>query len=335
MSAIKGHTAMRAIVVTGGAGFIGSHVCKAIAQRGHLPVTIDNLSMGHEDAVKWGPLFRCDIGDKDAVAEVAERHQATEAIHLAGFIAVGESVVDPAKYYRNNVAGSIALLDGLMAGGVNRIVFSSSAAVYGTPTQTPIPETHATNPESPYGWTKLTIERVLADYGPVCGFRSASLRYFNAAGADPDGELGERHEPETHLIPLALQAAAGLRPELSVFGTDYPTRDGTAVRDYIHVSDLAEAHCLALDWLESQAATTFDAFNLGSNEGHTVRETIATAQRVTGREIPTRDTARRACDPAILVASNTKAKDLLGWSPRFPSLDDQIRHAWNWLQAHV
>ncbi|MDX9861972.1 MAG: UDP-glucose 4-epimerase GalE, partial [Rhodospirillales bacterium] len=262
--------------------------------------------------------------------EVIARHRPSAAILLAGFIAVGESVVDPGRYYLNNVAESIIFLRALQEAGIRRLVFSSSAAVYGQPLRIPIDEAHPTWPANPYGWTKLMVERMLADHAPAYGLRSVALRYFNAAGADPDGEIGEDHEPETHLIPLVLDTALGRRKEITVFGDDYDTTDGTCVRDYIHVSDLAEAHVLALDRLSWQDRPTAETFNLGNGNGYSVKEVIATAGAVTNRTIPTRMAGRRAGDPAILVAASDRAKTALGWRQRYASLETQIAHAWAW-----
>ena len=318
------------ILVAGGAGYIGSHVCKALARNGYLPVCYDDLSTGHASAVKWGPLEKGRLGDAVRLAEVVDRHRPSAVILLAGFIAVGESVVDPARYYLNNVAETITFLNVLKDAGISHLVFSSSAAVYGAPRQTPVGEDHPTWPANPYGWTKLMVERMLADYAPAYGMRSVALRYFNAAGADPDGEIGEDHDPETHLIPLVLDAALGRREAITIFGDDYDTPDGSCVRDYIHVSDLADAHVLALGWLRGQAQPTAEAFNLGNGNGYSVKEVIATAGRVTKREIPTRRAGRRNGDPAILVSDAGRAKDVLGWTLRHADLETQIAHAWAW-----
>jgi UDP-arabinose 4-epimerase len=318
------------ILVAGGAGYIGSHVCKALARNGSLPVCYDDLSTGHASAVKWGPLERGRLGDGARLTEVIDRHRPSAVVLLAGFIAVGESVIDPARYYLNNVAETITFLDVLKDAGISQVIFSSSAAVYGAPRQTPVSEDHPTWPANPYGWTKLMVERMLADYAPAYGMRSVALRYFNAAGADPDGEIGEDHDPETHLIPLVLDAALGRREAVTIFGNDYDTPDGSCVRDYIHVSDLADAHILALGWLQGQAQSTAEAFNLGNGNGYSVKEVIASAGRVTNREIPTRMARRRSGDPAILVSAADHAKAVLGWTQRHADLETQIAHAWAW-----
>jgi UDP-arabinose 4-epimerase len=320
-----------AVVVTGGAGYIGSHVCKALAASGCLPVAYDNLSTGHRWAVRWGPLEQGELEDRRRLSAIFQRYRPFAVVHLAGRIIAGESVADPAIYYRANVTASLALLDGMREAGVGRMVFSSSAAVYGEPEATPMDEEHPQRPVSPYGASKLMIERVLGDYAAAYGLRSASLRYFNAAGADPEGELGEAHPVETHLIPLVLEAARGVRPHVSICGTDYPTRDGTCLRDYVHVSDLASAHVLALRHVAVRSGA--HAFNLGGGEGATVREVIETARRVTGRPIAVQTSPRRPGDPAALLADSARARQALGWRPSYQSLARQIETAWNWVQS--
>jgi UDP-arabinose 4-epimerase len=317
--------------VTGGAGFVGSHTCKALAAAGFLPVTYDNLSQGHRWAVRWGPLEVGDIEDRDRLAQVMDRYRPIAVMHFAALIAAGESVAEPTKYYRNNVARFLVLLDAMQRQKIDRIVFSSTAAVYGTPERAPIDEKHPLAPINPYGMSKLVGERILRDCAAAHGFRSIALRYFNAAGADPDGELGESHEPETHLIPIVLETAAGDRSHVAVFGTDYPTADGTCVRDYIHVSDLAAAHVLALAKLENTHGA--EAFNLGNGNGFTVREVIAASERATGVRIPVRLEPRRVGDPAVLVADASRARTELGWKPIHSDLDTQIGHAWRWTQS--
>ncbi len=321
------------ILVTGGAGYIGSHACKALAQAGYLPVTFDNLSRGHAEAVKWGPLERGDLLDADATEKALSKYHPSAVLHFAGFAYVGESMSDPGRYYRNNVGGSVNLLAAMARHGVKIIVFSSTCATYGLPTQIPIGEDHSQNPINPYGASKLMIERILRDFDAAHGIKSASLRYFNAAGADPDGEIGEDHDPEPHLIPLALATALGRRPALDIFGDDYDTPDGTCIRDYIHVSDLAEAHVLALKYLESNKNSV--ALNLGTGQGHSVREVISTAEKVIGRKITTRISPRRPGDPPRLIADATRARQILGWKPKWESLETIIRHAWTWQQSHT
>jgi UDP-arabinose 4-epimerase len=324
---------MRAILVTGGAGYIGSHVCKALAQAGYTPVAYDNLTYGHASAVKWGPLEVGDILDAPRVSAVIRKYGAGAIIHLAAFAYVGESVTDPAKYYRNNVAGTLALLDSARACGVDKIVFSSTCATYGTPRKIPITEDEPQNPVNPYGASKLMIERILADYRSAYGMHSIALRYFNAAGADPDGDLGEEHDPETHLIPLVLDAASGARPSITIFGDDYDTPDGTCIRDYIHVSDLADAHVLALRKLESAPAVRC-AYNLGTGVGHSVGEVIKSARKITGQCVPVVKGPRRLGDPAILLADPARARAELGLSLRFPMLEDMILSAWRWSRRN-
>ncbi len=323
------------VLVTGGAGYIGSHTCKALAGAGYLPVTYDNLSQGHDWAVQWGPLVKGDLSDKEKLEGTIREYKPSAVLHFAALLSVGESVAKPGRYYRNNVTGSLDLLDVMRGNAVNRLVFSSTAAVYGKPKETPIGEGHSTEPTNPYGTTKLTVERVLADYARAYGIGSASLRYFNAAGADPAGDIGEEHDPETHLIPLALKTALGERDELCIFGDDYDTPDGTCVRDYIHVSDLADAHVLALRHLESAAEPVATHFNLGNGNGFSVREVIDAAAGITGKPVPTSVAGRRAGDPPVLVADSTRARDVLGWTPRFSRLEDQISHAWNWHKARL
>ena len=322
---------MRTVLVTGGAGYIGSHVCKALAGAGYAPVAYDNLSYGHASAVKWGPLEVGDILDGATLSAAIKKHGTGAVIHLAAFTYVGESVTDPGKYYRNNVVGTLTLLDTMRKHGADKIVFSSTCATYGTPQAIPITEDQPRNPINPYGASKLMIERILSDYRPAYGLQSISLRYFNAAGADPDRELGEEHDPETHLIPLVLEAAAGLRPHVTVFGDDYDTPDGTCIRDYIHVSDLAEAHVLALRKLEAGFSGR-GAYNLGTGRGHSVAEVIEGARRITGKAIPIVKGPRRPGDPAVLLADPARARAELGFSLRFPMIDDMILSAWRWSQ---
>jgi UDP-arabinose 4-epimerase len=316
------------VLVTGGAGYIGSHACKALAQAGYTPITLDNFVYGHRWAVRWGPLVEGDLGDGDLLKRVLKDFRIDAVMHFAAFAYVGESVRDPGKYFRNNVAKTIGLLDAMVECGVSNIVFSSTCATYGVPDAVPIAETQAQQPINPYGESKLFIERALRWYGVGHRIRSASLRYFNAAGADPEGELGEDHDPETHLIPLVLQTALGQRTEVHIFGTDYPTPDGSAVRDYIHVTDLADAHVKALSRL-LDGNESF-AVNLGTGRGHSVNEVIAMAERVSGRPVNAVPSARREGDPPILVAKPGLAERLLGWRPIKSDLETIVSTAFEW-----
>jgi len=324
---------MDSILVTGGAGYIGSHTAKALARAGFVPVTVDNLVHGHRWAVQWGPLEEGDISDAAFMDGVFSRHKPVAVMHFAAFIAVGESVADPEKYYANNVAGTLSLLAAMRRGGCGRIVFSSTAAVYGEPLAVPIAEDHPLAPVNPYGRSKLMIEQILRDFDAAYGTGSLCLRYFNAAGADPDGEIGEDHDPETHLIPLAVGAALGTRPPLSIFGDDYDTPDGTALRDYIHVTDLAEAHVLGVRRLLAGARS--EAFNLGTGTGNSVREIVDAVARVSGREVPHRFGPRRAGDAARLVASSSAAMRALGWKPSYTDIETIVRTAWNWHSSRL
>jgi UDP-arabinose 4-epimerase len=301
------------ILVTGGAGYIGSHACKALANAGYMPITYDNLVYGHEWAVKWGPLEIGDIADRNRLDAVIKKYQPEAVMHFAAYAYVGESVQDPGKYYRNNVAGTLTLLEAMHDHGIDKLIFSSTCATYGVPEQVPISEDHPQRPINPYGMSKLMIEQILRDFDNAHGLRSISLRYFNAAGADPDGEIGESHDPETHLIPLVLDAAAGIRPVITVFGDDYDTPDGTCIRDYIHVSDLADAHVLALQALESGASTI--AYNLGNGIGFSVREVIQAVERVIRRAVPFKIGPRREGDPSHLVGDAALVRRELGWRP--------------------
>lgn len=328
---MRKHGIRKRVLVTGGAGYVGSHACKALAQAGYRPVVYDNLSRGHAWAVKWGPLERGDLLNPARLTAVLRKHRPFAVLHFAALAYVGESVADPQRYYRNNVAGTINLLQAMRDTAVSKIVFSSTCAVYGAPKKVPIPENHPQQPLNPYGHSKRMIEQMLADAAPAYGLASVSLRYFNAAGADPEGEIGEVHDPETHLIPLALEAAAGLRPKLTIHGIDYSTRDGTCIRDYVHVADLADAHVLALGYLAKNPGAA--AFNLGNGAGFTVREVIAAVQRVTGRKIPFREGPRRPGDPPALVADFKAVRRRLGWKPSYRDLGVIIESAWRWLQS--
>ena len=319
---------MKTIFVTGGAGYVGAHCCKAFAEAGWEVVVYDNLYRGWRDFVRWGPLVEGDILDAERLTAAMREHRPDAVAHFAALTYVGESVSDPALYYRNNPLGSFNILEAMRAAACDKIIFSSTAATYGVPQVSPIPEDHPQQPINPYGWSKLFVERMLADYDSAYGIRSASLRYFNAAGADPGGEIGERHEPETHVIPLAAQGALSDDYEFTVFGTDFDTRDGTAVRDYIHVRDLGAAHKAALDYLFAGGATS--QFNLGTGNGTTVKEIADAIERVSGRPLPRRLGPRRAGDPPSLVASNARARSVLGWEPRHSGIDEIVADAWAW-----
>ena len=313
------------VLVTGGAGFIGSHVCKRLAHSGYQPVVYDDLGHGFADAVRWGPLEVGALGDRARLDQVILQYRPEAVMHFAGLIAVGESVVKPGLYYRNNVADSLVLLEAVRDHGVGLFVFSSTAAVYGVPEIVPIPEDHRTAPVNPYGATKLAMEWMLADFGVAHGLRSVCLRYFNAAGADPDGALSERHDPETHALPLAIQAALGRRDCFQIFGTDYDTPDGTAIRDYIHVEDLATAHVRALEWLRQGGAGA--VLNLGTGRGTSVKALVEAVTRVTGRAVPVRYAPRRAGDPPVLIAAPERARALLGWRPLWTDFDRIVETA--------
>jgi UDP-glucose-4-epimerase GalE len=323
----------QAIMVTGGAGYIGSHACKALARAGYRPVAFDNLSRGHREAVRWGPLVEGDIADRASLCAALTKHRVSAVMHFAAYAYVGESVEDPALYYCNNLAGTLSLLGAMRETGISEIVFSSTCATYGVPDTVPIRETTPQLPVNPYGETKLAIERALHWYGQAYAMRSVSLRYFNAAGADPEGEIGECHEPETHLVPLVLSAVLGQRPAIEVYGTDYPTPDGTAIRDYVHVHDLAVAHLRALEHLRAGGGTM--AINLGTGSGHSVREVIAAAAAVSGRPVPSRNAARRPGDPPVLIADPSRAAEILGWRAQHSDLDTIIRTAFAWQTRHA
>jgi UDP-glucose-4-epimerase GalE len=324
---------MSTILVTGGAGYVGSHACKALAAAGHTPVTYDNLSRGHREFARWGPLEIGDIADAAKLDSAFARHRIDAVMHFAALAYVGESVEQPALYYRNNVGGTLELLEAMRRAGVKLLVFSSTCSTYGVPERMPITEDLPQQPINPYGMSKLVVERVLRDYEPAYGLRSVALRYFNAAGCDPDGEVGEEHDPETHLIPRVLMAADGMLPHVDVFGTDYPTPDGTCLRDYIHVADLADGHVRALAYLQRGGAST--AINLGTGRAFSVREVIAAAERVTGRRIPVHEGPRRAGDPPVLVADATRARLVLGFAPGFTEIEPIVATAWRWHERPV
>jgi UDP-arabinose 4-epimerase len=320
------------ILVTGGAGYIGSHTCKALAAAGQCPIALDSLVHGHRWAVRWGPLVEADLADREPLEQVLRDYEIDAVVHFAGYAYVGESMGDPARYFRNNFANTLNLLEAMRATGVNCIVFSSTCATYGVPETVPITEASPQRPVNPYGESKLMVERALAWLATAHGLQWMALRYFNAAGADPDGEIGEDHDPETHLIPLAIETALGHRAELAIFGTDYPTADGTAVRDYVHVADLADAHLRALAHLGAGGAC--GALNLGTGAGHSVREVVAAVERVSTREVRTRDCPRREGDPPILIAAAGRAREVLGWQPQCSSLEQIVETAWRWHSRH-
>lgn len=313
------------VLVTGGAGYIGSHTCKRLAQAGFVPVVYDNLSTGHRDAVRWGPLVEGDILDGDRVGRVLADYRPVAVMHFAAAAYVGESVENPAKYYRNNVAGSLSLIDACRRRHVAAIIHSSSCATYGVPTRLPVDETIPQQPISPYGRTKLTVERMLADFGDAYGLRHVNLRYFNAGGADPDGQLAERHSPETHLIPCTLLSACGHRPHVVIYGDDYDTADGTCLRDYVHVNDLAEAHLAALQHLLDGGDSL--SLNLGSEQATSNLQVVKAVERVTGRSVPIVFKPRRAGDPPALLADTAKARACFGFAPRLSDIDAIVRTA--------
>ncbi len=316
------------ILVVGGAGYIGSHMVKRLLQGGAEVVTLDNLSGGYRDAICGGAFVYGDIADTRLLNRIFSTHSFDAVMHFASYIQVGESVQEPSKYYQNNVSNTLNLLDVMVALDVKKFIFSSTAAIFGEPQYTPIDENHPKDPINPYGRSKWMVEQALSDYDRAYGLKSACLRYFNAAGADPDGAMGERHDPETHLIPLVLQAASGRRAQIRVFGRDYETPDGTCIRDYIHVTDLAEAHWLALEHLLAGGDSC--AFNLGNGNGFSVQEVIDIARKVTGKTIRCEDEPRRAGDPARLVADSRKIREQLGWQPRYADLATIIADAWRW-----
>ncbi len=316
------------ILVTGGAGYIGSHTCKALAAAGIEPVALDDLSTGWRDLVRWGPLVEGTLADRDFIASTLRKHHVAGVIHFAAKAYVGESVTNPREYFQANVVNTLNLLAAMLDAGVRHIVFSSTCSVYGTSAGVPIREEEPPKPVNPYGESKLFVERVLGWHERAYGLSWMALRYFNAAGASPDGDIGEKHEPETHLIPLAIAAALGAERQLGIFGTDYPTPDGSAVRDYIHVDDLAAAHLLALERLQGGGQS--GPLNLGTGKGHSVREVVQSVEKVSGRTVPVVEMARRPGDPAELVADPSRARELLGWEARYQDLDGIVESAWRW-----
>lgn len=319
------------ILITGGAGYIGSHAVKLFLERGHDVWVYDNLIYGHRAAVPADRLIVADLNETHRIDQVLMEKQIDACVHFAAFTYVGESVTNPAKYYQNNLVNTLNLLECLRRHKVSRFIFSSTAATYGMPEQMPITETTPQVPINPYGASKLAVERALADYAQAYQWGFAALRYFNASGAHPDGSIGEDHTPETHLIPLVIQAAVGQRPHIEIFGTDYPTPDRTCVRDYIHVCDLAEAHLLALEKLQPSQQLHY---NLGIGRGYSVREVIAAVEAVTGKKVPIKEGPRRAGDPPVLVASSDKIQKELGWKPRYTDIKAIVETAWNWHKAH-
>lgn len=326
-------SAEQTILVTGGAGYIGSHTVLALKQAGYEVVILDNLVYGHRDLVEkvlQVELVEGDTSDRLLLDDLFQSRNIAAVMHFSAYAYVGESVTDPAKYYRNNVLGTLTLLEAMLAADVKKFVFSSTCATYGVPQFVPIPETHPQDPINPYGATKLMVERILSDFDIAYGFKSVRFRYFNAAGADPSGSLGEDHNPETHLIPLVLMTALGKREFISIFGTDYPTPDGTCIRDYIHVSDLADAHILGLEYLLKGGES--EVFNLGNGSGFSVKEVIAAAEAVTGKVISVQECDRRPGDPPSLIGTSEKARKTLGWQPKYPDIKDIVAHAWQWHQ---
>ncbi len=322
----------KSVLVTGGAGYIGSHTCKALAQAGFQPVALDNMIYGHEWAVKWGPLEKADTRDTDAVFRIIDAYKPVAVIHFAAFAYVGESVSKPQKYYNNNVIGTLGLLEAMLRFGINKLIFSSTCATYGIPAGETIPENQPQDPINPYGRSKLMVEQILRDFDSAYGLKSISLRYFNAAGADPDCDTGEAHDPETHLIPLVLDAASGRRPDITIFGNDYDTPDGTCVRDYIHVCDLADAHVRALEYLLNGGNSS--ALNLGTGIGSSVSEVVDVAASVTGKEIVTVEGPRRPGDPPFLVAEPGQVLEILKWAPQQSDIEEILSTAWAWHGAH-
>lgn len=318
------------ILIVGGAGYIGAHINKELNINGYETIVFDNLSYGHESFVKWGVFEAGDLGNIDEIRRIFRKYPITAVLHFAAFTYVGESVEDPQKYYDNNVCNTLNLLRVMLEFDVKMLVFSSTCATYGDPVEIPITEQHPQNPISPYGRCKLMVENILSDYSRAYNFRYVALRYFNAAGADPDTEIGELHDPETHLIPLILDAASGLRESIKIFGTDYDTPDGTCIRDYIHVKDLADAHLKALKYLENDGKS--DYFNLGNGNGFSVREVIEKARKITGLEIDVVEDIRRPGDPPILIGSSDKIREVLNWKPEYDDLSIIIETAWKWHQ---
>lgn len=323
---------MKNILIVGGAGYIGSYMCKYLAKNGYHPIVLDNLVYGHRLAVKWGPFIEGSMADAKLLDRIFTEYPVAAVMHFAAFCYVGESVEDPGKYYQNNVAATITLLEAMLENNIHHFIFSSSCAVYGEPVEIPITEQHPYNPINPYGRSKLMVEKILEDFRAAYGLEYVALRYFNAAGADPEGEIGEEHDPETHLIPLVLKTALGQRETINIFGNDYATKDGTCIRDYIHIDDLAQAHLLALDRLLN--GLPGGKYNLGNGNGYSVKEVIAVARDITSKQIPAKIVERRPGDPAVLIGSSEKAFKELGWKPQFADLNAIVATAWQWHKTH-
>lgn len=323
---------MKNILIVGGAGYIGSYMCKYLAKNGYHPIVLDNLVYGHRQAVKWGPFIAGQMADTKLLDQIFKEHSIAAVMHFAAFCYVGESVEDPGKYYQNNVAATITLLEEMLKKNIKNFIFSSSCAVYGEPVEIPITEQHPYNPINPYGRSKLMVEQILQDFRAAYGLEYVALRYFNAAGADPEGEIGEEHNPETHLIPLVLKTALGQRETINIFGDDYATKDGTCIRDYIHIDDLAQAHLLALNRLLN--GLPGGQYNLGNGDGYSVKEVIEVARNITSKQIPAKIVERRPGDPAVLIGSSEKAFKELGWKPQFADLNAIVETAWQWHKTH-
>ena len=321
------------IILTGGAGYIGSHTAKFLSHKGFYPIVLDDLRRGNQESVKWGPLEQVSLEDKAGVKQIFAKYKPLAVMHFAAYAYVGESVKNPGLYYQNNVAGSISLLQAMQEQGIKNLIFSSTCATYGNPQSLPLTEDHPQSPVNPYGKSKLMVEEIIKDFCAAGELKAVCLRYFNAAGADPDYQIGEMHHPETHIIPLALAALGNPSQPLSIFGKDYPTPDGTCVRDYIHVQDLAQAHWLALEYLQNGGES--DAINLGNGNGFSILEILNVIERITGKKVPHQFQDRRSGDPAKLVGSNAKAREILQWSPEFPDLEKIIQTAWNWHQFRM
>ena len=321
------------ILIVGGAGYIGSHVNKLLSNKGYQTVVFDNLIYGHREFVKWGEFIQGDLSEKEQIALCLQKYPVEAVMHFSAFAYVGESVTDPLKYYRNNVANTLNLLDVMREFGIKYFIFSSTCSTYGIPLEIPITEKHPQTPVSPYGKSKLMVEDILKDFDSAYGIKHVNLRYFNAAGADPDTEIGERHDPETHMIPLTIYAALGVQDSIKIFGTDYPTKDGTCVRDYIHVTDLADAHLKAFEHIKTTNKS--DSFNLGNDIGYSVRDIINTVKKVSKKDFRVIETERRAGDPAVLISSSRKASDMLGWKPRYADIETIIETAWKWHRKDI